>query len=53
MESREASLDKPETLQGQYPVPEAVPVLHGFTQLDREGLEELLASTAWPWTSPT
>ena len=43
VESREASLDKPETLQGQYPVPEAVPVLHGFTQLDREGLEELLA----------
>ena len=24
-------------------MPEAVPVLHGFTQLDREGLEELLA----------
>ena len=43
VESREASLDKPETLQGQYPVPEAVPVLHGFIQLDREGLEELLA----------
>lgn len=43
VESREASLDKPETLQGQYPVPEAVPVLHGFTQMDREGLEELLA----------
>ena len=43
VESRQASLDKPETLQGQYPVPEAVPVLHGFTQLDREGLEELLA----------
>ena len=43
VESREASLDKPETLQGQYPVPEAVPVLHGFTQLDKAGLEELLA----------
>ena len=43
VESREASLDKPETLQAQYPVPEAVPVLHGFTQLDKAGLEELLA----------
>ena len=43
VESREASLDKPETFQGQYPVPEAVPVLHGFTQLDKAGLEELLA----------
>ena len=43
VESREASLDKPETLQSQYPVPEAVPVLHGFTQLDKAGLEGLLA----------
>ncbi len=42
VESREASLDKPETLQAQYPVPEQVPVLTGFTQLDRAGLEELL-----------
>lgn len=43
VESREASLDKPETLQSQYPVPEAVPVLHGFTKLDQAGLEKLLA----------
>ena len=43
VESREAALDKPETLIQTYPVPADVPVLEGFTALDQKGLEELLA----------
>ena len=39
VESREAALDKPATLRQDYPVPAAVPVLEGFTALDRAGLE--------------
>ena len=42
VESREAVLDKPDTLRQQYPEPGAVPVLEGFTALDQKGLEELL-----------
>ena len=42
VESREAVLDKPETLQQEYPVPDAVPVLEGFTTLDQAQLEQML-----------
>ena len=42
VESREAALDKPDTLRRQYPEPASVPVLEGFTALDRAGLEGLL-----------
>lgn len=46
VESREAALDKPATLRQDYPVPAAVPVLEGFTALDRAGLEGVLARYA-------
>ncbi|WP_209346519.1 phosphoribosylformylglycinamidine synthase [Flavonifractor sp. AGMB03687] len=42
VESREALLDKPETLIQQYPEPADVAVLEGFTTLDQAGLESLL-----------
>jgi phosphoribosylformylglycinamidine synthase len=42
VECRQAALDKPETLHQNYPEPEAVPVLTGFTALDEKGLEKLL-----------
>ena len=42
VESREAALDKPDTLHQQYPEPKAVPVLEGFCGLDQAGLAALL-----------
>ncbi|MBM6887649.1 phosphoribosylformylglycinamidine synthase [Pseudoflavonifractor phocaeensis] len=42
VESREADLNKPDTLMQQYPEPADVPVLDGFRVLDQAGLEELL-----------
>ena len=42
VESRQASLDKPETLIQQYPEPADVPVLEGFCTLDQSGLTTLL-----------
>ncbi len=39
VESREAELEKPETLIVKYDIPEEVAVLDGFISLDREGLE--------------
>ena len=42
VESREALLDKPDTLYQTYPEPADVPVLTGFTDLDKAGLEKLL-----------
>ena len=42
VESREASLDKPDTLLQQYPEPNPVPVLEGFRTLDQAGLSALL-----------
>ena len=42
VESRQASLDKPETLIQQYPEPNHVPVLEGFCTLDQAGLTALL-----------
>ena len=41
VESREAVLDKPDTLYQTYPEPADVPVLAGFTALDQAGLEGL------------
>lgn len=42
VESREASLEKPETLVNDYSVPEKVATIEGFTSLDTNGLEDLL-----------
>lgn len=41
VDSREASLDKPTTLAEPAPVPEDVPVLHGFTALSPAALADL------------
>lgn len=41
VESRLASLDKPETLEMSYEKPETVRTLEGFTKLDASGLEAL------------
>ena len=41
VESREASLDKPETLARTYHAPAAVPVLEGFLSLNEAGLDIL------------
>ncbi len=43
VESREAELGELETLKAEYPVPEGVPVLKGFRELDRVGLERLVS----------
>ena len=42
VESREASLEKPETLRRTYEVPHSVRTLTGFTALDEAGLAALL-----------
>jgi len=42
VESREASLDKPETLVRSYEAPDHVETVTGFTALDEAGLAELL-----------
>ncbi len=42
VESREASMDKPETLAVEYTVPETVAKVEGFIALDEAGLRELL-----------
>ncbi len=44
VESREASLEKPETLAVEYAIPETVPTVNGFISLDEKGLAELLDS---------
>ena len=44
VESREASLEKPETLAAQYAAPETVATIDGFISLDESGLSELLNS---------
>jgi len=43
VESREASLDMPETLDIPYEVPADVPVMDGFTDLDADGLRTFIA----------
>ncbi len=42
VESREASLALPETLELEVTVPESVATVEGFMQLDREGLAEMV-----------
>ena len=42
VESREAALDKPETLKMEYAQPERVATVDGFIGLDAEGLKKLL-----------
>ncbi|NCE63136.1 phosphoribosylformylglycinamidine synthase [Pseudoflavonifractor sp. 524-17] len=44
VESREAPLDRVDTLARDYPVPAAVAVLEGFRDRDQAGLAELLSS---------
>ena len=44
VESREASLEKPETLAIEYGTPTTVATVTGFTQLDEKGLADLLDS---------
>ena len=43
VESREASLEKPETLKVNYDIPTEVKILDGFTKLDRDGLAAFIA----------
>ena len=42
VESREASLEKPETLAVEYAIPTTVETLDGFTKLDKKGLEDFI-----------
>ncbi len=42
VESREASLDKPETLAIEYAIPDRVATVEGFVSLDEKGLSDLL-----------
>ena len=42
VESREASLEKPETLAAQHAVPSSVATVEGFTTMDEAALSELL-----------
>ncbi len=42
VESREASLEKPETLEAKYDLPETVKTLEGFIELDRDGLKKFV-----------
>ncbi|MBO5248626.1 MAG: phosphoribosylformylglycinamidine synthase [Clostridia bacterium] len=44
VESREASLEKPETLAVQYAIPSTVATVEGFIDLDEKGLSDLLDS---------
>ncbi len=42
VESREASLELPQTLAIEYAIPESVATIEGFTQLDENGIADLL-----------
>ena len=44
VESREASLDKPATLEREHDEPDHVPTIEGFCTLDEKGLQDLLDS---------
>ncbi len=44
VDSREASLEKPETLTPEYGAPETVETLEGFCALDEAGLEKFIAA---------
>lgn len=42
IETREASMEKPETLEEDYPVPGDVPIVSGFTGMTDDQLEQLM-----------
>jgi len=42
VETREADLEKPQTLEVSYPIPEDVAVISGFTAMDLEALKKLM-----------
>ncbi len=42
VEAREAALEKPETLEANYALPETVATIEGFLELDRDGLAKLI-----------
>ena len=42
VESREAALELPETLDMEYTIPEAVATIEGFTELDEAGLQAMI-----------
>jgi phosphoribosylformylglycinamidine synthase len=42
VEAREASLEKPDTLASAYDIPTEVATLHGFLQLDEQGLADFI-----------
>ncbi len=44
VESREATMDKPETLAVEYAIPQTVATVEGFVSLDNAGLADLLDS---------
>ena len=44
VDSREASMDKPETLETEYGVPDHVETLKGFNELDEAGVEAMIRS---------
>ena len=46
VESREATMDKFDTLKAEYTVPETVETLHGFNDLDAEGLANFVKNYA-------
>ncbi len=43
VDTREASLDKPATLQAVYEIPQEVQTVEGFTQMDESKLQEMLS----------
>ncbi len=43
VEARKATLEKPETLEAVYDIPESVATLDGFIELDRAGLEQFVS----------
>ena len=44
VEAREATLEKPETLETKYDIPTTVETLDGFIDLDRKGLEDFVSN---------
>ncbi len=46
VESREATMEKFDTLKAEYTVPETVETLHGFNELDAEGLANFVKNYA-------
>ncbi len=53
VESRLASLEKPDTLETSYEIPTVVETLDGFTSLDTAGLAAFVTRSALRWTPMT